>query len=123
VHIADLPLLEALHASADEVEPAVSEVARLGLATAPSGLVRAPRLQAAPVAMECRFHRELELGPATTLVRLDVLRVHAAEGIYDAGLDCADASKWRPLARLGAVAGPNYGALGETFRLEASQLG
>lgn len=122
VHIADLPLLEALHASAEEVEPEVSEVARLGLATAPSDLVAPPRLEVAPVALECRYNREVELGPVTTLILLDVLRVHADERIYDEALDCADASKWNPLARLGAVAGPNYGALGPTFRLEGSKL-
>ncbi len=122
VHLADLPLLEALHASAEEVPPGVSELARLGLATAPADLVKPPRLVDAPVALECRFQREVELGPDTTLVLLDVLRAHAAERIYDEALDCADASKWTPVARLGAVAGPNYGALGQTLRLEASKL-
>lgn len=122
VHIADLPLLEALHASAEEVAPDVSELARLGLLTGPSELVKPPRILEAPVALECRFNRELELGPVTTLVLLDVLRAHAAERIYDEALDCADASKWAPVSRLGAVAGPNYGALGQTLRLEASKL-
>jgi flavin reductase (DIM6/NTAB) family NADH-FMN oxidoreductase RutF len=122
VHIADRPLLEAMHASAEEVDPEVSEVARLGFQTAASDLVKPPRLLEAPVAMECRLNREIELGPVTTLVLLDVLRVHAAERIYDEALDCADASKWSPISRLGAVAGPNYGVLGETIRLEASRL-
>ncbi|HJV89306.1 MAG TPA: flavin reductase family protein [Holophagaceae bacterium] len=122
VHLADLPLLDALHASAEEVEPGVSELGRLGLATAPSDRVGPPRLVDAPVALECRLHQEVELGPGTTLVLLDVLRAHAAERIYDEALDCADAAKWTPVARLGAVAGPNYGALGETRRLEASKL-
>ena len=122
VHLADLPLLEALHASAAEVGPEVSELARLGLASVASDLVVPPRLEAAPVALECRFNRELDLGPGTTLLLLDVLRAHAAERIYDEALDCADASRWAPVARLGAVAGPNYGALGETLRLGASEL-
>ncbi len=122
VHIADQPLLEAMHASAEEVEPGVSEVQRLGFDTVLSDLVKPPRLAVAPVAMECRFNREVELGPETTLVLLDVLRVHAAERIYDEALDCADASKWSPISRLGAVAGPNYGVLGETLRLGASHL-
>jgi flavin reductase (DIM6/NTAB) family NADH-FMN oxidoreductase RutF len=122
VHIADQLLLEAMHASAEEVGPEISEVQRLGFETAPSDLVKPPRLVIAPVAMECRFNREVELGPDTTLVLLDVLRVHAQERIYDEALDCADASKWSPISRLGAIAGPNYGVLGETLRLGASQL-
>ena len=44
VHLADLPLLEALHASAADPGPEVSEVARLGLTTEPSRLIAPPRL-------------------------------------------------------------------------------
>ncbi len=122
VHLADRPLLGALHASGDEVAPEVSEVERLGLAVLPSLRVRPPRLSEAPVALECRLNRELELGPSSTLVLLDVLVAHAADRIYDEALDCADASRWEPVARLASVAGPNYGVLGETLRLEASRL-
>jgi len=122
VHLADLPLLEALHASAAEVEPEVSEVARLGLATEASRLVAPPRLKDAPVALECRLNRELELGPGSTLVLLDVLATHAAERIWNPEHDCADASRWTPISRLASVAGPNYGALGQTFRLGVSEL-
>lgn len=122
VHLADLPLLEALHASAADPGPEVSEVARLGLATEPSRLVAPPRLADTPVALECRLNRELELGPGSTLILLDVLMAHAAERIWSADHDCADASLWTPITRLASVAGPNYGVLGETFRLGASEL-
>ncbi len=122
VHLADRPLLEALHASGEEVPPEVSELERLGLAAVPSLRVAPPRLARAPVALECRLNRELDLAPASTLVLLDVLVAHAADRIYDEALDCADASRWQPLARLASVAGPNYGVLGETLRLEAPQL-
>ena len=122
VHIADLPLLEALHASAADLGPDVSEVERLGLATDASTLVAPPRLREAPVALECRLNRELDLGPGSTLVLLDVLMAHAAERIWSPDHDCADASLWSPLSRLASVAGPNYGALGQTFRLGPSEL-
>ena len=122
VHLADLSLLEALHASGAEVAPDVSEVERLGLVTAPSLHVAPPRLVAAPVALECRLNREIELGPASTLVLLDVITAHAAEHIWSQEYDCADASLWQPITRLASVAGPNYGALGQTFKLGASEL-
>ncbi len=122
VHLADLPLLGALHASAAEVEPDISEVERLGLATEPSLHIAPPRLKDAPVALECRLNRELELGPGSTLILLDVLTAHAAERIWNSEADCADASLWTPISRLASVAGPNYGALGETFRLGVSEL-
>ncbi|HEX9081998.1 MAG TPA: flavin reductase family protein [Holophagaceae bacterium] len=122
VHVADRPLLEALHASGEEVGPDVSEAGRLGLATLPSLRVAPPRVASAPVALECRMNREVELGPSSTLVLLDVLVAHAADRIYDEALDCADASRWQPLARLASVAGPNYGVLGETLRLGEPKL-
>lgn len=122
VHLADLPLLEALHASAADPGPDISEVERLGLGTHPSQVVTPPRLAEAPVALECRLNRELDLGPGSTLVLLDVLMAHAAERIWSPDHDCADASRWTPVSRLASVAGPNYGALGETFRLGASEL-
>ncbi|WP_243287375.1 flavin reductase family protein [Geothrix terrae] len=122
VHLADLPLLGPLHASGAEVEPDISEVARLGLATESSLQVAPPRLRDAPVALECRLNRELDLGPTTTLVLLDVVMAHAAERIWNAEHDCADASQWTPVVRLASVVGPNYGALGETFSLGPSEL-
>ena len=122
VHLADLPLLESLHASAADEGPDISEVERLGLATEGSLHVAPPRLRDAPVALECRLNRELELGPASTLVLLDVLTAHAAERIWSADDDCADASRWTPISRLASVVGPNYGVLGQTFRLGASEL-
>jgi flavin reductase (DIM6/NTAB) family NADH-FMN oxidoreductase RutF len=122
VHLADLPMLAALHASAAEVAPDVSEVERLGLATEASMHVAPPRLRDAPVALECRLNRELELGPVSTLVLLDVITTHAAERIWSIGHDCADASLWTPVVRLASVIGPNYGALGQTFHLGASEL-
>jgi flavin reductase (DIM6/NTAB) family NADH-FMN oxidoreductase RutF len=122
VHIADLPMLEALHASAAEVAPEISEVERLGLATEPSIRVSPPRLRDAPVALECRLNREVELGPSSTLVLLDVVMTHAAERIWNTDDDSADASLWTPLSRLASVVGPNYGALGQTFHLGASEL-
>ena len=100
----------------------VKEVACLGLATSPSALARPPRLQAAPVALECRLNREIELSSASTLVMLDVLRTHASEVIWDEASDCADASRWSPVMRLASVSGPNYGVMGETLRLGAPKL-
>jgi flavin reductase (DIM6/NTAB) family NADH-FMN oxidoreductase RutF len=122
VHLADQSLLPALHASGDDVDPQVSEVVRLGLATAPSEVVRPPRIVLAPVALECRINREIELSSASTLVLLDVLRTHTADPIWDDANDCADASRWSPVMRLASVAGPNYGVLGETLRLGAPKL-
>ena len=55
VHIANSALTPEVHASAVEHPPDVSEVDLLGLRTLPSQHLAVPRLQAAPVAMECRL--------------------------------------------------------------------
>lgn len=122
VHVADGDLLEALHATGEELPFGVSEAERLGLETRPSDRVRPPRLDAAPVALECRYRQELPMDDQCDLVLLDVLRVHAAEQIWNADLDCADGGRWDPVARLGSLGGPNYVLLGERFTLPKPKL-
>jgi flavin reductase (DIM6/NTAB) family NADH-FMN oxidoreductase RutF len=124
VHLADRPLLEALHASGEEVAPEVSEAARLGLETAPSQVVAPPRLAEAPVALECRLRQEVELDERSTVVLLDVLVLHAADRLWDAQFDCGRGDLWEPVARLvgGQGNGPNYALLGERITLGPSKL-
>lgn len=124
VHLADEALLHALHASGEEVPPEESELARLGLATEPSKVVSPPRLAAAPVALECRLRQEVELDEGSTLVLMDVLVIHASEAIWDAGLACARADRWEPVARLvgGVDNGPNYATLGQRITLGKPKL-
>ena len=113
VHIPDRPLLEAMHASADEIDPKESEVDLLGLPTVPSLRVAPPRLADAAVALECRFREEHSLGPGSDLVILDVLHATVRDDLWDDAADCADACRWEPVARLGSLAGPSYATLGD----------
>jgi flavin reductase (DIM6/NTAB) family NADH-FMN oxidoreductase RutF len=119
VHIADVPMLQALHSSGEEVPPDVSELERLGLETEVSQAVSVPRLKAAPVALECFLRREVELGPTSDLLLLDVWVAHAAQRIWDDGFDSARGDRWDPLARLSGQGSeaPNYAALGQRFTL------
>lgn len=124
VHLADAHLLPALHASGEEVAAEESEAARLGLETVPSQVVAPPRLIGAPAALECRLRQEVPLDAMATLALCDVLVVHAAEHIWDQGLDCARADRWEPVARLvgGVDNGPNYARLGERITLGKPKL-
>lgn len=122
VHIPDRPLLQAMHASADEVDPKQSEVDLLGLPTVPSLRVAPPRLADAAVALECRFREEHPLGPGSDLVILDVLHATVRDDLWDAEADCADATRWEPMARLGSLAGPNYTTLGERLHFGRPKL-
>lgn len=122
VHIPDRPFLEAMHASADELDPKESEVDLLGLATVPSLRVAPPRLADAAVALECCFREEHPLGPGSDLVILDVLHATVRDDLWDVAADCADGSRWDPVARLGSGAGPGYALLGERLTLGRPKL-
>ncbi len=108
VHIADLPQLDALHESAEEHPPEVSEVAALGLATMPSDLVAPSRLADAPVAMECRLRHCIEFGETRSRLLVgEVVRIHLREGLlHDGKIETAELN---PIAR---IAGPTYATLG-----------
>lgn len=86
-----------LPAGADEFEHA-------GLAKAPCRLVKAPRVAASPVALECRYLKTVEL-PCTTPGRAnyavfgEVIGVHIDEALIVDGK--VDITRARPLARLG----------------------
>lgn len=108
VHIADQSLLSSLHASAQDFPPHVSEAEALDLKTAPSVRVRPFRLAEAPIALECRLHRSIDLGRVPTrLIIGEVLYFHVRDEIIEQGK--IDSVKLDPVSRLG---GPYYSGLG-----------
>lgn len=113
VHIADQPLLGAVHASAVEYPPDVSEVEVLGLETIASEQVAPPRLAAAPVAMECRFRQCIEFGETRSrLIVGEIVLIHLREGLARNGK--IDTPALNPICR---IAGPTYATLGEIVSL------
>jgi len=109
VHIADRPLIGAMHESAVEHPPEISEVELLALTTEPSLQVRPPRIAAAPIAMECRLRQCLEFGETRSrLIVGEVVAFHFRDGLMQGGK--IDTRQLDPICRL---AGPNYATLGE----------
>jgi flavin reductase (DIM6/NTAB) family NADH-FMN oxidoreductase RutF len=109
VHIADRPLIEAVHESAVEYPPDVSEVEVLGLETVASSHVRTPRLTVAPVAMECRLRHCIEFGETRSRLLVgEVLVFHLRDGLMVDGK--VDTRALDPICR---IAGPNYAMLGD----------
>ncbi len=62
VNIGNASLLDAIHASAEEHSPEVSEAEVLQLAVLPGESVATPRLAAAPVSLECTLHSVIPFG-------------------------------------------------------------
>jgi flavin reductase (DIM6/NTAB) family NADH-FMN oxidoreductase RutF len=113
LHIADESLVEALHFSAVEHPSNISEVEHLGLGTAPSETVAVPRLERAPIALECRLDRTIEFGDIRSeMIVGRVLRVHLRKGLMkDGKIETTDLN---PVARIG---GPRYTTIGPVISL------
>jgi len=86
IHIADTPLMSAVHDSSVEHPPEISEVEHLGLETLDCERIKVRRLAAAPVAMECRFRQCLEFGDARSrLIVGEVVMFHIRDGLVNDG--------------------------------------
>jgi flavin reductase (DIM6/NTAB) family NADH-FMN oxidoreductase RutF len=104
-----LPMHRTSAASPAETSEAVLHDIEL----APSRLVGPPRVAAAPIALECRVHRIVELGNLKSQLLIgEVVCFRIAEALYREGR--IDTGRLRPLARLG---GPHYAGLGPILTL------
>jgi flavin reductase (DIM6/NTAB) family NADH-FMN oxidoreductase RutF len=113
VHIADQPLIEKVHASAAEFPADVSEIETLGLRTVPCRHVAPPRIESAPVAMECRLRHCMEFGETRSRLMVgEVVTIHIRDGLVSNGK--IDTRALNPIAR---IAGPTYATLGEIITL------
>jgi flavin reductase (DIM6/NTAB) family NADH-FMN oxidoreductase RutF len=113
VHIPDTSLLEAVHQSSVEYPADVSEVEKLRLKTLPCRHVAPPRLEAAPVAMECRLHRSIAFGDTGSEFMVgEICAFHIHDHLLVDGK--IDTALLQPICRLG---GPNYALLGEIVRM------
>jgi flavin reductase (DIM6/NTAB) family NADH-FMN oxidoreductase RutF len=102
-------LADLVHRTSAAYPAGISETDALGIAVAPSRLVRPPRIACAPINLECRLRQILEIGHDRDQNLIgEVVMFHIAEEIYAGGK--IDQTKLRPLARLG---GPVYAKLGE----------
>lgn len=114
VNIADDSLVEPVHLSAIEYGPEVSEAGLLGLELAPGRVLKTPRLAAAPVSLECRFHSATAYGETGSEFMVgEVLVFHIRDGLCVNGK--IDTALLRPLCRIG---GPNYARLGEVVSMQ-----
>ena len=113
VNIADDTMIEAIHQSAVEHPPHVSEVELLGLETIQSLFIPTPRLAKVPVSMECSFHSSTPYGDTgTEFIVGEILAFHVRDDLIT-GMK-VDSASMRPIARIG---GPTYASLGNVQTL------
>ncbi len=98
-------MLEAVNLSSANIEAVESEPDLLGLAMAPSTLVRPPRVAAVPAALECRYTKTVTLPDwdgndhFCQMIIGEVVNIHIADSVIVDGR--VDLSRMRPLTRLG----------------------
>ncbi|MFP1680907.1 flavin reductase family protein [Alloalcanivorax sp. C16-1] len=114
VNIADWSMVEDVHASAVEYDAHESEVENLGLTALPSVTVTPPRLEKAPISLECKLHSVTGYGNTGAEFFVgQVTRIHVSDRLYEDGR--IDTRALQPVCR---IAGANYATLGEIRQLK-----
>lgn len=118
VNMAVAALAEALNLSSAAYPPEEDEFARAGLAKAPCRNIAAPRVAAAPVALECVLNRVVSLTArdgakvGSEVIFGEVVGIHIADEVIVDGL--LDITRIRPLARLGYM---DYAVVEDVFAM------
>jgi flavin reductase (DIM6/NTAB) family NADH-FMN oxidoreductase RutF len=113
VNIVPTDLAEPMNQTAAEYGPGVNELEQVGLATVPGVRVKAPRIAASPVHLECELRQIIDLGANYKWVVGQVVLFHVADHLLmERGrIDIAQ------LAPLGRLVGNGYVRGGERFEL------
>jgi flavin reductase (DIM6/NTAB) family NADH-FMN oxidoreductase RutF len=116
VDVVDDALAEQMNVTSGDYPPEVDEFTQAGLAAAPSVKVRAPRVAAAPINMECRLVQVIPVGNLPHhLVVGEVVHLHLRDGLYDPAGGRLDMRRLRPVGRL---AGHLYTHVHDIFELK-----
>ena len=83
VNLVDEAVAEAMNRTAASLPYGVSEITAAGLTTAPSSVVKPPRIAESPASLECVEWGTLQIGGNRLIIGL-VKRVHVRDEIFDA---------------------------------------
>lgn len=111
VNLAPEQLFEQINATATDFPPSIGEFDAVGVEREPSSKVKPPRVAGSPVALECELHSTVRLGDSTVVFGRVVHAAIAEEVLVDGH---PEASKMRPLARMGKN---EWSTLGETWEI------
>lgn len=115
--MATYELKDEMNQTSAQVGPEIDEMALAKLESAPSTLVKPPRVARSPAALECKYHQTVVL-PGVNGLDGNYLVIGQVVGIYIADEFIADGmvdiTKYRPIARLGYM---DYTVVDEVFSM------
>lgn len=117
VNLVDEDIAERMHACSQDFPPGVSEPLQVGFGLAPSRAVKPPRIDEAPVSLECRLLQTVDLKPTRVLAIGQVVWMHARDGIIDPQTLRVNAAQYFPVGRLYA---DRYLRTRDTFAVTSS---
>lgn len=116
VNVVDDALAEAMNVTSGDYAADVDEFAKAGLQAASSVKVRAPRVAAAPVSMECRLAQIIPVGNLPHhLIVGEIVHMHVRDDVYDPATGCLDMHRLKPVGRL---AGHLYTHVHDIFEMK-----
>jgi flavin reductase (DIM6/NTAB) family NADH-FMN oxidoreductase RutF len=99
VNLVDEAIAEAMNQCAAPLPYGQSELTRAGLTTAPSSVVKPPRLAEAPASLECVEHSTVQIGENRIVFGL-IKRVHARDGLIDPATLRVNQDQLRTIGRM-----------------------
>ena len=116
VNVVDDALAEAMNVTSGDYAADVDEFEKAGLQAAPSVKVRAPRVAAAPVNMECRLAQIIPVGHLPHhLIVGEIVHMHVRDDVFDPATGRLDMHRLKPVGRL---AGHLYTHVHEIFEMK-----
>ena len=116
VNVVDDALAEQMNVTSGDYPPEVDEFAQAGLVAAPGAQVKAPRVAAAPISMECRVTQIIPVGNLPHhLIIGEIVHLHVRDDVYDAASGRIDMRRLRPIGRL---AGQMYAHVHDIFEMK-----
>lgn len=105
VNMVDEPILHQAVQCGSDYPSNMSELEAAAFTTAPSSLVRVPRIAQAPISWECRLFKLLEYSAMRTFVIGEIVGMYFRDDLIDLQRMRVQVDRFAPVGRLG---GPNY---------------
>jgi flavin reductase (DIM6/NTAB) family NADH-FMN oxidoreductase RutF len=116
VNVVDDALAQQMNVTSGDYPAEVDEFTQAGLAAAPSVKVKAPRVAAAPISMECRLVQVIPVGNLPHhLIMGEIVHLHVRDDVYDPATGRIDMHRLRPVGRL---AGHLYTHVHDIFEMK-----